>query len=57
MIDNDRLARSYRNNTCIGMFNTIIHYRFLYEKKQKITITVSSPYGEDTHIVIALRRL
>lgn len=43
MIDNDRLARSYRNHTCIGMFNTIIHYRFLYEKKQKINIKYSPP--------------
>ena len=49
MIDNDRLARSYRNDTCFSMFNTIIHYRFLYEKKQKINITTSSPYGEDAY--------
>ena len=52
MIDNDRLARSYRNDTCFSMFNTIIHYRFLYEKKQKITTNTSSPYGEDAYVVL-----
>lgn len=45
MIDNDRLARSYRNDTCFSMFHTIIHYRFLYEKKQKINITQPPPCG------------
>lgn len=52
MIDNDRLARSYRNDTCFSMFHTIIHYRLLYEKTQEKITTKHPPHMGRMHIVL-----